>query len=146
MKKIVSDTSKKISQTISQTKPPRKSLALIIGLSVVIGLCIVLLPGKNRSNAVTKVTKGILPFGGRVTLVQYCCDGSVMLTITGKTNPGNYIFSPIASHPYRNFNIFTPGPNVVGDGNPGGYCQTTTSACYGGMYANTITRIGTSNF
>lgn len=139
MKRMFSNYKKKI----NNPKQTNNMVLLMLGLSLVVGLCIVLLPGKNRTDA---FTRGILPFGGRITFVQYCCDGSVMLTITGQKNPGNYIFSPYASRLYRNFNVFAPGPNVVGDGNPGGYCQTTTSSCYGGMYANTITRIGTSNF
>ncbi len=108
--------------------------------SLMLALVIIVLSYKTRADA---QMKGALPFGGKVVYVDYCCDGSVYMVVVGQKG-GTFIFSPYSSMIYMYYNVWTAGPWVVGDANPGGYCELIDTECEGGISGNMITRIGTS--
>lgn len=84
-------------------------------------------------------------FGGSITEVKYCCDGSVLITIQ-QPKGGTFLFSPGQSTLYNYFMVWMPGPNVIGDANPGGSCDTASSECEDSESGDTINQIGTSTF
>lgn len=92
--------------------------------------------------------QGILPFGGKITLVTYCCNG-VMITV-GPPRPGNFLFAP-GSILHAYYNIYTPGPWVLGLASPGGVCEVPVGVpwppyviCVPAAADGTIIRVGTS--
>ncbi|MBI2100633.1 MAG: hypothetical protein HYT47_01270 [Candidatus Vogelbacteria bacterium] len=61
--------------------------------------------------------QGLIPFGGRILVVEYCCNG-VAITV-GAPRPGRFLItSGTVIFPY--YNVFTPGPNVLGTALPAG--------------------------
>lgn len=89
-------------------------------------------------------TSGTLPFGGQIEDVEYCCDGSVLLTI-GPPDVGFYDYRPGASQLFEYYDVFAPGPWVLGTATPGGACDLTSGDCETTVNANTIRIIGTSS-
>ena len=79
----------------------------------------------NRPPAVEAI--GFLQIVGRIVNVTPCCNG-LMLTLAGP-RPGNYMYYFQTSILLPYFNIFTPGPSVLGRGLPGGVCQPMATAC-----------------
>lgn len=86
---------------------------------------------------------GIVPFGGVITYVDYCCDGSVLMWVSPPV-PGIYIYSPYVTRMFQNFNIFSPGPWILGNSVPGGFCDLIVAECEFGLVGNTITMEGSS--
>lgn len=86
----------------------------------------------------------LLPFGGRILYVTYCtCSGGILLTV-GPPRPGNYYFT-VGSMLYSYYQIFKPGPWVLGDAYPGGACTIYIgTACSGVPTTGTIRQVGTS--
>jgi hypothetical protein len=99
----------------------------------------VLLIENNRAHA----QSAMIPFGGQIENVQYCCDGSVLLTV-GPPDPGFYDYRPGVSTLYEYYQVFSEGPWVLGTAIPGGYCDLPDAECAGGIEANTVMSIGTS--
>ncbi|MBI2097826.1 MAG: hypothetical protein HYT46_02765 [Candidatus Vogelbacteria bacterium] len=61
--------------------------------------------------------QGLIPFGGRILVVEYCCNG-VAITV-GAPRPGRFLItSGTIIFPF--YNVFTPGPNVLGTALPAG--------------------------
>lgn len=87
---------------------------------------------------------GLLPFGGRILNVTYCtCSGGILLTV-GPPRPGNYYFT-IGSMLYSYYQIYRPGPWVLGDAYPGGACVVYIGDdCVGAPTTGTIRQVGTS--
>ena len=82
----------------------------------------------------------VLPFGGRISNVLFCCNG---LTIAvGPPRPGVFLFT-FGSILHAYYNIFQPGPWVLGLANPGGVCLTLPF-CFPMPVEGTIVRVGTS--
>lgn len=90
---------------------------LILLFAVVIAGLILLAPMvAKRSQALG----GLLSFGGRITAVEYCCNG-VMVSID-PPRPGTFLFAA-GSRLHAYYNIFRPGPWALGTAHPGGFCQ-----------------------
>ena len=83
-----------------------------------------------------------LAIGGQIFGVYYCC-GGVMLSIGGP-KPGTYMYywgTPLYAH----YNVWEPGPYVLGRGVTGGYCAFPESYCIAGTgTTGTFTMVGTS--
>ncbi|MBI4136417.1 MAG: hypothetical protein HY481_02660 [Candidatus Vogelbacteria bacterium] len=72
--------------------------------------------------------QGLIPFGGRILLVEYCCNG-VAITV-GAPRPGRFLItSGTIIFPF--YNVFTPGPNVLGTAmpTPGVPCFEAAALC-----------------
>ena len=65
-------------------------------------------------------SQSLTAFGGKILSVQYCCNG-IMLTI-GPPSAGTYMYY-WATKLYANYNVFEPGPYVLGRGGKGGFCS-----------------------
>jgi hypothetical protein len=81
-------------------------------------------------------------FGGRITDVYYCCNG--LAIIVGPPSAGWYLFtggSILKAH----YNIYGPGPWVLGYARPGGTCLVKEALCLGTLpMQGTILQVGTS--
>lgn len=89
---------------------------------------------------------GIAPFGGRILSVQYCpCSWNLAITV-GPPVGGVFTYEPGFSTVRAFYQIFRPGPWVLGTYVPGGSCLTFCHWCC--MPANfpigTIDEVGTS--
>ena len=86
---------------------------------------------------------GQFNFGGRILDVEYCCNG-VAITV-GPPSPGVYLFDDTSTlYPY--YNVFSPGPNVVGSAIPGGVCEDIgLLECLPVPVLGTIVQVGTSS-
>ncbi len=72
--------------------------------------------------------QGLIPFGGRILFVEYCCNG-VAITV-GPPRPGRFLItSGTIIFPF--YNVFTPGPNVLGTAIPaaGTPCLEAAALC-----------------
>ncbi len=90
-------------------------------------------------------------FGGRISNVTYCtCSASVMIDVQDKLRGYvSVIYMPGVSRLYANYNVFTPGPNVIGGYTPGGVCLIYSGTQCNSQGApmgtiNTIHGVGTS--
>ncbi|MCC6290678.1 hypothetical protein IT398_01240 [Candidatus Nomurabacteria bacterium] len=116
-----------------------KSIFLIIG-AVIVSVGVVWFGfGKQtpQTDAATPFT-----FGGMIEEVEYCCNG-VAVTI-GPPSPGVFMFDE-TSQLYSHYNIFSPGPNVVGSAIPGGVCKKLFFECFPSPTFGTIVQVGTSD-
>lgn len=90
--------------------------------------------------------QGLIPFGGRILLVEYCCNG-VAITV-GAPRPGRFmITSGTVIFPF--YNVFTPGPNVLGTAIPaaGTPCMEAALFCLVPIpVLGIIDKIGSSAF
>src|SRR3989344_3140506 len=87
---------------------------------------------------------GILPFGGRIAFVEYCCNG-VAINVVGP-RPGRFLYTA-GSILYAYYNIFAPGPNVVGTALPDGEpCLDPFLECSPIPTLGRIVQVGTSGF
>lgn len=91
----------------------------------------------SKTDAATPFT-----FGGMIEDVEYCCNG-VAITI-GPPSPGVFMFDD-SSQLYSYYNIFSPGPNVVGSATPGGICKDIFYECLPSATFGTIVQVGTSD-
>lgn len=84
----------------------------------------------------------VLPIGGQIYATYYCCTG-IMLTL-GPPKPGTYMYywgTPLYAH----YDVFEPGPYVLGRGFTGGYCAFPESYCIAGTATTGFfTMVGTS--
>ncbi len=117
----------------------RQNCAIAASMVIAFGIILTVLFFKKEQ---TQASVG-LPFGGTINDAEYCCDGSIYLVV-GTPRPGAVIFSPYISRLYKYYEIFTPGPWVLGDAIPGGYCDLVDADCEGGVPGNTIIQVGTS--
>ncbi|OHA15419.1 MAG: hypothetical protein A3G52_04090 [Candidatus Taylorbacteria bacterium RIFCSPLOWO2_12_FULL_43_20] len=103
----------------------------------------------NRTDAQSVIST---PFGGRITQVEYCCNG-LKITIDESARSGGEFFLSWAdvANPevnYRNYQVFTPGrQNTVGQGRIFATCTTMSSKCESSevVQDGAILRIGTGN-
>ena len=87
-------------------------------------------------------SQSLTAFGGKILSVQYSCNG-IMLTI-GPPSAGTYMYY-WATKLYANYNVFEPGPYVLGRGGKGGYCALPESYCViGTATTGFFTMMGTS--
>lgn len=92
------------------------------------GLLAIFLFGPTRTDALTKNTY----FGGRITKVTYCTClyyPGIVLSVSDKASNQtvNVMYSPYSSQLRSNYNIYEPGPNVIGGFYPGGQCLNQAS-------------------
>lgn len=91
--------------------------------------------GTAKTNAA-----GTVPFGGRINAVFYCCNGITIAV--GPPRGGIFLFTyDSILHAY--YNIYAPGPWVLGLASPGGFCEVPP-LCIPVAVDNTIIRVGTS--
>ena len=84
----------------------------------------------------------LIPFGGRIEAVNYCCNGIEL--IIGPPRGGDFLFS-WNSILYAFYQIYRPGPWVLGDAEPGGACVHIAGGCETSHPTTGIIRqIGTS--
>jgi len=114
-----------------------KKFNLILALVMAIGAVTLAWGGRERA-----LGQGVLAFGGRIILVEYCCNG-VAITV-GPPRPGRFLLtSGTILYPY--YNVYTPGPSVLGTAIPGGICHEAATACVVPIpVAGTVTMIGSS--
>jgi len=67
-----------------------------------------------------------LNFGGPITYVSYCCNG-VAITV-GPPRPGRFLIT-VGTILYAHYNVYIPGPYVLGSAVPGGTCQIPATYC-----------------
>ena len=72
--------------------------------------------------------QGLIPFGGRILLVEYCCNG-IAITV-GAPRPGRFMITT-GSIIYPYYNVYRPGPNVLGTAVPaaGTPCFEAATLC-----------------
>jgi hypothetical protein len=70
-----------------------------------------------------KSSKAIIPFGGPITSVFYCPCSANLAVVVGPPSPGIFMYQPGASTVYAFYQIFRPGPWVLGNYVPGGACM-----------------------
>ena len=70
----------------------------------------------------------IIPFGGQIEQVQFCCNGGVLLQV-GPPRSGLFLFQSGVSRLYAYWQIYRTGAWVLGTANPGGVCATAASEC-----------------
>ena len=88
--------------------------------------------------------QGLIPFGGRILFVEYCCNG-LSLTIEPPRPARFLLTSGSIIYPY--FNVYRPGPNVLGTAMPaaGVPCLEAVTACLVPIpVLGIITKIGSS--
>lgn len=86
---------------------------------------------------------GLLPFGGKIKTVTYCCNG-IKIKV-GSPKGGTFMYSWITSRPYLYYQFWRPGPWALGTYSIGGSCVTITSECESSEpVQGTINMIGTS--
>jgi len=87
------------------------------------------------------------PFGGEITQVSYeCCWGHIV-TVDDKVSGEEVelMYYPILSTLYSYYQVFFPGPNVVGDYFPLGICIDIDDDCENISFTDgTIRQVGTS--
>lgn len=89
---------------------------------------------------------GVLPFGGQILDVTYCpCSFNLAITV-GPPNGGVFTYEPGGSIIKAFYQIFRPGPWVLGWYSPGGVClDFCTDCCYPlRSPTGTISEAGTS--
>jgi hypothetical protein len=93
-----------------------------------------------------KSSKAIIPFGGQITSVFYCpCSGNLAVVV-GPPSGGIFMYQPGATIVYAFYQIFRPGPWVLGNYTPGGSCmQFIPYGCAPMAWpTGTINEVGTS--
>lgn len=90
---------------------------------IILGASVLLLVFAVSFGFWVKSSKAIIPFGGPVTAVAYCpCSGNLAIVV-GPPGPGIFMYQPGASTVYSFYQIFRPGPWVLGTYTPGGSCM-----------------------
>ncbi len=111
-------------------------LAVLMAITLILG-ALGLKSEKTQAQAV-------LPIGGPIVAVYYCCNG-VMLTL-GAPTPGTYMYywgTPLFAH----YNVWEPGPYVLGRGGTPGVCSIPTAfppCAYVTATTGFFTMVGTS--
>jgi peptidoglycan hydrolase-like protein with peptidoglycan-binding domain len=83
-----------------------------------------------------------IPFGGRITSVEYTCRNGFIITVADRTKgPLRIMIYNNASVLYQYYQIYIPGPNVVGNILPTGICERNGANEY---VFGAITIVGTS--
>jgi len=93
-----------------------------------------------------KPSKAILEFGGPITNVFYCpCSWNLAIAV-GLPSPGLFMYQPGVTMVYSFYQLFRPGPWVLGTYTPGGSCmQFIPYGCAPMAFPQgTITEVGTS--
>ena len=91
-----------------------------------------------------KTSEAILPTGGRILYTWYCtCSGGVALLL-GTPTPGVYIVQEGATVPYSAYQLYRPGPVILGKSSPGGICLFVATPCWGFAGEGTLLQVGTS--
>lgn len=93
-----------------------------------------------------KPSKAVLQFGGQITSVFYCPCSANLAIVVGPPSPGVFMYQPGVSMVYAWYQIFRPGPWVLGTYTPGGACMMFIPYGCAPMAApmGTITQVGTS--
>ncbi|OIO30907.1 hypothetical protein AUJ77_01015 [Candidatus Nomurabacteria bacterium CG1_02_43_90] len=100
-----------------------------------------------------KSTNAIMPFGGKIQKVTYCTCSLNLAILVGPPGPGVFTYEPGASSIKAFYQIFRPGPWVLGSYTPGGVCTSwyicgTSPCCLPDMTTpppiGTISDAGTS--
>lgn len=100
-----------------------------------------------------KSGKAIVPFGGVITAVTPCdCSVGYMIIVAGPTTAGAFLYQTGVSILFPWYEIFTPGPFVLGTYIPGAVCMigvppACTDAFMGAgaePYNGTIEMVGSS--
>ena len=113
-----------------------KKLHLILALVVAIGAVTLAWGGRERASGLVG-----LPFGGPILSVGYCCNGT---TITvGPPRPGYFLITA-GSILYPYYNVYTPGPYVLGTAVPGGVCAQIPYCFVTIPTTGTVTMVGSS--
>jgi len=117
-----------------------KKLYLIFLMTAVLGLTLFFLGGQLKVSG-----QGLIPFGGRIMVVEYCCNG-VAITV-GPPRPGRFLLTAGAI-PFPYYNFYTPGPYVLGTAIPPlEPCFEVVAACLVPIpVTGQITKIGSSAF
>lgn len=94
-----------------------------------------------------KTSEAILPVGGRILYTWYCtCSGGVA-AVLGPPTPGLYtIFQLGATIPYTAYELYRPGPVILGSAYPSGACYwyVPPAECVGFETEGTLNQVGTS--
>lgn len=118
-----------------------KKISLTLILFALVGLIFFFGGGYLKTSG-----QGFIPFGGRILFVEYCCNG-IALTI-GPPRPGRFLLTS-GSLIYPYFNVYRPGPNVLGTAIPaaGTPCLEAAALCLVPIpVVGIITKIGSSAF
>lgn len=88
---------------------------------------------------------GTLPFGGRVTFVEYCtCSGGAVVTV-GTPRGGRFLYLPGSTRVYEYYRIPVVGVWLLGNYRPGvGICLAGDKLCSPIPHQGLITIVGTS--
>lgn len=62
-----------------------------------------------------------IPVGGKIWMVLYCTNG--VLTLIGPPRPGLFMYIPFVSQLFAFYQIYRPGPCVLGKAVPPGVCN-----------------------
>ena len=86
--------------------------------------------------------QAFIPFGGRITSVEYTCRNGFIITVADRTKgPLRIMFYDSGSILFQYYQIYIPGPNTVGNIIPGGVCERNGPNEY---VFGAITIVGTS--
>ncbi len=117
-----------------------------ISLSSLIILSFILILSANKAEALSLM----MPFGGKIKSVQPCtCPANLAWQITvGPPRPGVFMYKPGMSTLFSKFNIFSPGPYVVGIATGYSPCmQASVTGCTPTSTGGPLIRlVGTSGF
>ena len=111
-------------------------IGVVVALLAIVSAFVVFFP--KRSNA-------IIPFGGNILMVTPCSCTAGYLIKVGPPVPGVFIYQPGVSILYPLFQIYRPGPWVLGFALPGGVCKIYVGkGCAILPAEGTIAEVGTS--
>lgn len=97
-----------------------KTLVKFIGLAAVLALTF-FIPFSRVS--VAAAGGGIIPFGGKIVIANFCtCSANFGIKI-GPPKGGNFIYQPGASQLFAWYKIFTPGAWALGTASGGAACM-----------------------
>jgi hypothetical protein len=71
---------------------------------------------------------GTIPFGGQISQVELCCDGSQLIHI-GQPSQGSYLLTPFTGQCLFDNRAIRPGAWVLGSAMPGGVCLDLANRC-----------------
>ena len=97
-----------------------KRYGKLLLLAVVLALTF-LIPLSPVSHAVAAV--GIIPFGGKILVANYCTCSANWGIMIGPPRGGNFIYQPGASQLFAWYKIFTPGAWTLGIASGGAACM-----------------------
>lgn len=145
-----SSTGSNTSSNNSSSGSGSGSAATAAGAGAAVSIGSSLLSGSGSGSVVGSGT-GVQYFGGRITMVTYCtCSASILLDIQDYTRGYvSVLYTPGVSRLYANYQVFSPGPSVIGGYVSGGTCQVYSGTQCNSQGSpmgtiNTIHGIGTS--